>query len=218
MADFLVSVTDPLARTARKGFEGRVPRTAEEIVRHWAESPEGRANRAHAESYIQAPEDRMAEKGREYQESARVRGIMLRRIQILQGDLAAQTITTAAFLDQALIMGSVFLKMPMATSSYFSRGGVLFFSVLFGALSSMAKIPALYAQRPIVARHQKAAMYHPFVEALVLTAVDVPITFVTQVLFDIVFYWMTGLQREASKFFIFVLIMVFMTLTMKAFF
>ncbi|QRW13753.1 ABC-2 type transporter [Ceratobasidium sp. AG-Ba] len=237
-ADFLVSVTDPLARTPRKGWEDRVPRTADEFARRWEESPEGRANRAHAEAYIRAPEDRIAEKEQEYKESARaeraktqsrksaytvsiamqVRGIMLRRLQILKGDLAAQTITTVSFLAQALIMGSVFLKMPAATSAYFSRGGVLFFSVLFGALSSMAEIPALYAQRPIVARHQKAAMYHPFVEALALTAVDIPITFVTQVLFDIVLYWMTGLQRQASKFFIFVLVTVFMTLTMKAFF
>ncbi|KAG9126678.1 hypothetical protein FRC07_002437 [Ceratobasidium sp. 392] len=170
-ADFLVSVTDPLARTPREGWEGRVPRTAEEFAARWAESPEGRANQAHTEAYIQAPEDRLAEKEKEYKESARaeraktmsrksaytvslmmqVRGIMLRRVQILRGDLTAQIITASVFITQALIMGSVFLKMPAATSAFFSRGGVLFFSVLFGALSSMAEIPALYAQRPIVA-------------------------------------------------------------------
>jgi ATP-binding cassette subfamily G (WHITE) protein 2 (SNQ2) len=43
-------------------------------------------------------------------------------------------------LAQALIMGSVFLKMPVATSAYFSRGGVLFFSVLFGAMSAMVSL------------------------------------------------------------------------------
>lgn len=36
------------------------------------------------------------------------------------------------------------------------------------------------------------AVDHPFVEALALTAVDIPITFITQVLFAIVLYWMTG--------------------------
>ncbi|QRV75743.1 ABC-2 type transporter [Ceratobasidium sp. AG-Ba] len=233
-ADFLVAVTDPVARTAREGWENRVPRTAEEFAARWIESSEGRANRANAEQYMQAPKDHLAH----YKESARaerattmnrdsaytvsimmqVRGIMLRRVQILRGSMAAQIITMVVFLAQALIMGSVFLKMPVATNAYFSRGGILFFSVLFGALSATAEIPALYAQRPIVARHQKAAMYHPFVEALALTVVDLPITFFIQVLFSIILYFMTGLQREASKFFIYLLINFSMTVTMKSFF
>lgn len=40
-----------------------------------------------------------------------------------------------------------------------------FSALLFAALSSMAEIPALFAQRPIVIKHYKAAMYHPFIEA-----------------------------------------------------
>ncbi|KAF8605578.1 pleiotropic drug resistance ABC transporter [Ceratobasidium sp. AG-I] len=237
-ADFLVSVTDPLARIPRAGWESRVPRTAEEFAKRWAESPEGQANRAYSESYLHAPDHEQSEKGQQYRESAaaerattmspksaytvsimmQVRAVMLRRVQILRGNMGAEVIMATSFLVQALIMGSVFLKMDVATSAYFSRGGVLFFSILFGALSAVAEIPALYAQRPIVARHQKAAMYHPFAEALAVTAVDIPITFITQILFAIVLYWMTGLQKVASKFFIFLLFTLVMTLTMKAFF
>jgi ABC-type multidrug transport system permease subunit len=58
-------------------------------------------------------------------------------------------------------------------------------SILFTALSSMAEIPALFSQRPIVDRHQRSAMYHPFIESLALTLVDIPITFVTMVFFSI---------------------------------
>ncbi|KAF8699335.1 ABC transporter, partial [Rhizoctonia solani] len=237
-SDFLVAVTDPLARTPRAGWENRVPRTADEFVAYWSKSPEGQANHTEATRYLQTPEHDIAPKIQHYKESARaeraktahpkssytvslamqVRGIMLRRLQILRGDMAAQIVMNVVFMLQAVIMGSVFLKMPVATSAYFSRGGVLFFSVLFGALSGMAEIAAMYSQRPIVARHQKAAMYHPFVEALALTVVDIPITFVTQVFFGIILYWMTGLQKDAAKFFIFLLFTFLMTLTMKAFF
>jgi ATP-binding cassette subfamily G (WHITE) protein 2 (SNQ2) len=49
---------------------------------------------------------------------------------------------------------------------------------LWAALATMSEIPSLFAQRPIVDRHEKAAMYHPFVEALALVLVDLPITFV----------------------------------------
>lgn len=83
-----------------------------------------------------------------------MRSIALRRVQIIRGNPAPQIIQMASFLGQALLMGSVFFKLDSGTRSYFSRGGTLFFSVLFGALSSMAEIPSLYAQRPIVARHE----------------------------------------------------------------
>jgi hypothetical protein len=73
-------------------------------------------------------------------------------------------------------------------------------SLLFAALSSMAEIPALFSQRPIVLRHQKAALYHPFIEALALTLVDVPITFVTTVSFTLILYFLVGLQQSAGQF------------------
>jgi len=68
-------------------------------------------------------------------------------------------------------------------------------ALLFTALAAMSEIPALYAQRPIVLRHQHAALYHPFIEALALTLVDIPITLITIVIFSIILYFMTGLQR-----------------------
>lgn len=47
----------------------------------------------------------------------------------------------------------------------------------------MAEIPALFGQRIIIAKHQKAAMYHPFIEALAVTLVDIPITAITILIF-----------------------------------
>ena len=64
----------------------------------------------------------------------------------------------------------------------------------------MAEIPALFAQRPIVLRHQKAAMYYPFIEALAHTVVDIPITFITQLVFTVILYLLVDLQRTAAQF------------------
>lgn len=64
----------------------------------------------------------------------------------------------------------------------------------------MSEIPALFAQRPIVIRHQKAAMYHPMVEALAMTLVDIPITLVTMTLFSVILYFVVKLQQTASQF------------------
>ncbi len=73
-------------------------------------------------------------------------------------------------------------------------------ALLWAALSSIAEIPALFAQRPIVVKHARAAMYHPFIEAAALTIVDVPITFVTNITFSLILYFMVGLQTSASQF------------------
>lgn len=73
-------------------------------------------------------------------------------------------------------------------------------SILFAALTTMAEIPALFSQRPIVLRQSRAAMYHPFVESLALTLVDVPISFVTITFFAVILYFLVGLTQEPSNF------------------
>ena len=64
----------------------------------------------------------------------------------------------------------------------------------------MSEIPTLYAHRPLILRHQKAAMYHPFIEAAAMTLVDIPITFVTLTVFCLVLYFVVGLQASADQF------------------
>ena len=64
----------------------------------------------------------------------------------------------------------------------------------------MSEIPALFSQQPIILRHQKAAMYHPMVEALALTLVDVPFTLATMIPFTIILYFIVGLQASAGQF------------------
>lgn len=64
----------------------------------------------------------------------------------------------------------------------------------------MSEIPSLFAQRPIVLRHFKAAMYHPFADSIALTLVDVPVTLITLVMFAILLYFLVGLQETAGQF------------------
>jgi ATP-binding cassette subfamily G (WHITE) protein 2 (SNQ2) len=63
----------------------------------------------------------------------------------------------------------------------------------------MTEIPALYAQRPITLRHKRAALHHPFMEAMALTLVDIPITIVAGTVSGVVLYFMIGLQRSAVR-------------------
>lgn len=64
----------------------------------------------------------------------------------------------------------------------------------------MAEIPALFHQRPIVLRQSRTAMYHPFVDSLSLTLVDIPITASILIVFAIVLYFLVDLNRTAGNF------------------
>ncbi|KAJ8595721.1 hypothetical protein M405DRAFT_806639 [Rhizopogon salebrosus TDB-379] len=236
-SDFLVSVTDPNARNFRDGFEGTAPRSTEDMAAYFLASPLGQANRQSIEDYrhlcVDKPERKEAYRLSAVMEHARhapksnsytisipmqVRAVMVRRVQIIKGDIVSQLVQLFAQIFQAIVMGTVFYHLPDATSGYFSRGGILFFALFFGALSAMAEIPSLFAQRPVVLRHHKAAMYYPFIESLAHTVVDIPITFVIQGIFSVLLYFLVDLQRTAAQFFIFFLVVFTMTTAMKAFF
>ena len=67
-------------------------------------------------------------------------------------------------------------------------------------MSSMSELPTLYANRPLILRHKKAAMYHPFIEAAAMTLADIPITVTTLTVYCIVLYFLVGLQASAGQF------------------
>ena len=214
-----VTVTDPNGRIVREGYETRVPRTATEFAEYYRRSDIYRANHediaAYHEEFVGKPERVSHYKQSVKAEHAKhsnmkspyivsipmqARALVRRRAQILRGGITTQVIQLAVHVFQAIIIGTVFLRLSQTTQTFFSRGGVLFFALLFAALSTMSEIPALFEQRPIVHRQSRAAMYHPFVEGLALTLVDVPISFVTEVLFGILIYFLVGLQQSAGQF------------------
>ncbi|KAJ6507866.1 pleiotropic drug resistance ABC transporter [Mycena vitilis] len=242
--DFIVSarVTDPAGRIIRPGLtpaeDQARPRTSAELAERFLASPLMAENLQDIADYREECVPGSKERMQKYKRSAQaehakgtrlaspyttsipmqVRAVMLRRVQIILGFKTPTIINIITFILQGIIVGSVFVNSPESTSAYFSRGGVMFFALLFSALSSMAEIAALFAQRPIILRHNKAALYHPFIEAVALTIVDLPITFCTTAVFAILLYFIVGLQRTASQFFIFYLFLFTMSITMKAFF
>ncbi|KAF8179876.1 pleiotropic drug resistance ABC transporter [Pholiota molesta] len=243
--DFLVSVTDPLGRTTiaekddMRGPENNtrpIPQTAIEFEEYYRNSDIREMNLANIEAYKQENVDKR-DKAKAYKESAaeehsrhtrnkspyiisipmQVRIVMLRRAQIMKGNYTAQALSTTTFVLQAIILGTTFIKISDTTAAYFSRGGVIFF--IRPALFSMSEIPSLFAQRPIILRQQKAAMYHPMVEAVAMTLVDMPFTLGTMILFSIIIYFIVRLQQTAHNICItFLVFILVVALAMKAFF
>ncbi|RKO93196.1 ABC-2 type transporter-domain-containing protein, partial [Blyttiomyces helicus] len=108
----------------------------------------------------------------------------------------------------ALINGSVYIKLPTDTSGAFTRGGVLFFSLLFNSVSAMAELPKTMGGRPIIYKQRSFALYRPSAYYLAQSLFAFPINLVQITCFSCILYFMTGLQVKPDKFFIFVLTLV----------
>lgn len=61
------------------------------------------------------------------------------------------------------------------------------------ALISITEINSLYDQRPIIEKQASYAFVHPFAEAFGGIVSDVPVKFVSAVVFNIIFYFLAGL-------------------------
>lgn len=236
--DFLTSVTNPSERQAREGFDKKVPRTPDEFEAYWRRSPEF----AYLQKDIQAHEEEFpagdSRKLEEFRASKRdaqakhtrpkspyvvsvpmqVKLNMKRAVQRIWNDKASTFTPIIGNIIMALIVGSVFYGTPDASAGFFAKGSVLFFAILLNALSAISEINSLYAQRPIVEKHKSYAFYHPATEAIAGIVVDIPLKFVTAVFFNLILYFMAGLRREPSQFFIFFLIAYISTFVMSAIF
>lgn len=237
--DFLTSVTNPSERKAREGMEKRVPRTPDDFERYWRESPEYQALQQEIEQYeAEYPADNHTDtitRLREQKNLAQskntrpqspflisvpmqIRLNTKRAYQRIWGDIAATATQAVLNIVMSLIVGSIFYGTPDATAAFFSKGSVLFLAILFNALTAIAEINSLYAQRPIVEKHASYAFYHPYTEAIAGIVSDIPVKFVQAVGFNIILYFMSGLRREAAQFFLYFLITYVSTFVMSAVF
>lgn len=233
-ADFLTSLTNPAERVIAPGFEYKVPRTPDEFAATWKASEEYAAlsqeieeyNLGHpldSESLDEFKKSRRAQQSRTLSSSSPYTISARRQIQIciqrgfqrLRGDLTNALITVIGSNILALILASVFYNLDDTTTSFTRRGAILFYSTLINALICALEILTLYAQRPIVEKHTRYALYWPWAEAAASMVVDMPVKIIVAITMNIILYFMANLRREADAFLIFLLISFTCTMCMS---
>jgi hypothetical protein len=90
------------------------------------------------------------------------------------------------------ITGSLFNNTPNEDTQTLS--GMLFFDVLFGALSSMALIPVIFNQRQVFYKHSRALFYPTISFTLAQTLVLIPIQILETLIFCSITYWSVGMS------------------------
>ncbi|KAI1906012.1 ATP-binding cassette transporter snq2 [Ophidiomyces ophidiicola] len=227
-ADFLTSVAEPYARRVKKGSESRVPRSAEQFKAVYDRSA---IKKTMLES-IKDFEDELEVKRGELEDIRRttpkknftipyyqqVLALSARQFQVLIGDTQSLFGKWSIVLFLALIIGSLFYNLPKTSLGVFTRGGCLFYIILFNALLSMAELTATFESRPILMKHKNFSFYRPSAYALAQVVVDIPQVFVQVSIFLLIVYFMADLARTASQFFIAFLFVWLITMTMYSFF
>lgn len=233
-ADFLTSLTNPVERRVREGFEGLVPQSPDEFAARWNASDDrrellGQIEAHQAEFPLQGEQlqkfsdSRAAEKSRSARAASpytlsygmQIRLCIWRGFQRLKGDMSMTLTSIFGNSVMALIISSVFYDMAGDSSTFFTRGALLFFAILLNGFASALEIMTLWQQRPIVEKHGKYALYHPSAEAISSMIVDLPSKAVIAITFNLILYFMTNLRRTVGHFFVFFLFSVFTTLTMS---
>ncbi|WRT64947.1 uncharacterized protein IL334_001887 [Kwoniella shivajii] len=235
--DFLTSLTSPSERTAKPGFEGKVPTSPEEFAAAWKASPEYQAllseiddfeerHPVHGERYEAFLQSRRAQQSKHLRPKSpytlsyggQVRLCLQRGFQRLRADPSLTFTQLFGNFAMGLIISSIFYNLPRDTSSFYSRGALLFFAILMAAFSSALEILTLYAQRDIVEKHSQYAFYHPSAEAVASSLTDMPYKITNAIFFNLTLYFMTNLRREPGPFFFFLLISFTCTMVMSMIF
>ncbi|KAF1997403.1 putative multidrug resistance ABC transporter [Amniculicola lignicola CBS 123094] len=236
-ADFLTSMTSALERIVQPGWEDRVPRTPDEYAQRWKDSPECAQLHRDIDAYNERfpiggehfknfQESRIAQQAKGQRAKSpytlsymqQINLCLWRGFQRLKADPSITVGQLIANSVMALIISSVFYNLPSNTSSFYQRGALLFFAILMNAFGSALEILTLYAQRPIVEKHSRYALYHPSAEAFASMLTDMPYKVLNAITFNLVLYFMTNLRREPGPFFFFVLVSFVLTLVMSMFF
>lgn len=235
--DFLTSLTNPIERIIRKGWENKVPRTPDDFERCWQESEARQHLLQDIDDFNNEFQLGGASQG-EFMDLRKLSQAKHTRVQSpytiswpmqtrlclwrgflrIKGDMSMEISTVVGNFIMSLILSSMFFNMQPNTSTFFSRGALLFFAILLNAFSSVLEILSLYEQRPIVEKHTRYALYHPFAEALASIITTFPTKIITLLAVNLTLYFMTNLRREAGAFFIFFLFSLLCTLAMSMIF
>ncbi|KAG9623545.1 putative ABC multidrug transporter, partial [Aureobasidium melanogenum] len=203
-ADFLTSMTSPQERVVREGWESRVPRSPDEFAACWKASSQrqrllqeidefDRKYPFGGESQQVFAASRKAQKAKGQRTASpytlsyaqQVKLCLWRGFRRLIGDPSLTFTQLFGNFIMALVIGSLFYNLDDGTDSFYSRGALLFFAILMNAFGSALEILTLYAQRPIVEKHSRYALYHPSAEAFASMLTDMPYKILNAIVFNL---------------------------------
>ncbi|KAI1089119.1 ABC-2 type transporter-domain-containing protein [Rostrohypoxylon terebratum] len=235
-ADFLTSLTNPAERIIQAGYETIVPQLPDEFSNVWKHSEEAAALRAKIDSFNALHPIRMARSVEDVEKATRhellslqtstypltiVRQTLACLSRAIQRSKANATADISAIIANTIlgvIIGSLFFKLPEDAENLQQRSVLLFFALMVNAFVPGSEVVVMWAQRPIVEKHDRYAFYHPFTERLASLISDLAAKVAISFSIHLPIYFMTNLRQSAAAFFVYWLFMFVNLNTMSVLF
>ncbi|KAI9278738.1 ABC-2 type transporter-domain-containing protein [Phascolomyces articulosus] len=234
--DFLTGLCNPLEREIQPGFENSAPQHASDFQEAYHKSEIYQRMMAELQAYEQRvsqekPGDLFKEAViDEHQKRApnrapytssfwqQVIALTIRQYHLLIKDYPALISRYGTILIQGLITASCFFNIPLTGIGAFSRGGALFFALLFNSFISQTELVNFLMGRPVLSKQKHFAMFQPSAFYIAQVILDVPYAVVQVLLFEICSYFMMGLNLTAGRFFTFFITLFFINMMMNGLF
>ncbi|KAJ1915894.1 ATP-binding cassette transporter snq2 [Mycoemilia scoparia] len=239
-SDFLTGVAQLHERQVKRGYEDTAPKTAEEFATAFKNSEAYEHAKQEIRNYEHHIEtENPGQKFRDIVQQSkmgagksRIRrvspytttftyqfwALIKRELRIVLGNRIGLVFRYVYNIAFAIISGTLYINLPSTSQGAFSRGGAVFFTVLFNSLSAQAELPKSITGREIVYKHKGLALYHPSAYLLAQVIIDIPFMVVQILCFSSIFYWVTGLFKTGGHFFTFMVITFMTAMSLTAFF
>ncbi|OJD16727.1 hypothetical protein AJ78_03153 [Emergomyces pasteurianus Ep9510] len=235
-ADFLTSLCDPVVRQFQPGREASTPKTAQELEIAFKSSDIYKEILQEVHDYEKQLQETDAADTRQFQKHVgesksktvskrssytvsfvrQVLACTRREFWLLWGDKSSLYTKFFIITAVSLIVSSLFYGQSLGTGGAFARGGALFFSILFLGWIQLTQLMSAVSGRSIIARHKDYAFYRPSAVVIARVLVDFPVILAMLVIVAVVKYFLMGLDLDASKFFIYCLLIYAITISITA--
>ncbi|KAI0673639.1 ABC-2 type transporter-domain-containing protein [Trametes maxima] len=118
----------------------------------------------------------------------------------------------------AFVIGAAFYNLQLTSQGAFTRGSVIFAGLLTCALDTFGEMPVQMLGRPILHKQTGYALYRPAAVAIANTLSDIPFSALRILIYNVIIYFLSNLNRSAGGFFTFHLFIYLGFLTMQGFF
>ncbi|KAK0208987.1 ABC-2 type transporter-domain-containing protein [Desarmillaria ectypa] len=236
--DYLTGCTDPNERQFAPGRSARdVPSTPEDLEAAFGSSVYGKVlddslwkyklhqatEKADQEAFraaVLADKKRGVSKKSPYTLGllGQIRALAVRAFQMRMQDRFQLITSMSLSTILALVIGGAYWSQQLTAAGAFTRGGLIFAALLTTCLDAFGELPMQMLGRPILRKQTNYSMYRPSATALANTIADLPFSAVRVLIFNIIVYFMTNLNRSAGGFFTYHLFNYVAYLSMQGFF
>ncbi|CAK7563130.1 MAG: ATP-binding cassette transporter snq2 [Sporothrix epigloea] len=117
----------------------------------------------------------------------------------------------------AIVLATLYLRLPETTESAFGKGGLMFMSLLFNAFEAFAELSTVMLGRGVLNKHKAYAFHRPSALWLAQIIVDQAFAISRIFVFCVVVYFASNLHRSPGAFFTFFLLILSGNIAMTLF-